>query len=255
LANTKKHSIVVTRGPLSREDAAKARRIKGGAAYVRMCNELGARGIGKHNVTLRELQYLTVSSHRADITTILYKLLRWKREGSPFFAVVDSHRYGTLQREAGDVQLHHLEDFDHTQYEKQPDVENTGDVLDRFLFEFKQVMKTRADIDWSPTGQVLSLAKRILSEAGGLDAALALLKAYVKMPPEHRGDDLSFRGFYANIPAILNMREATAREEYEQQRKMAALRERRKPMTKDEIEQMVAENLERARAERGELNG
>lgn len=252
--NKKHHTIVVTRGPLSRTEAAEARRTEGGAAYVRMC----ALGIGTHYVTTRELLRLTVSSHRDTVTDILFKFRVWQRAKSPFFAVVHAQPYGRLRREAVTVQLNHLEEFDHTLYEQQPDVENTGDVLDRFLFEFKQMMKRRADVDWDATGKTRALAKRVLSQAGGLDAALDLLKAYVLMPAEHRGDDLSFMGFYQNIPGILNIREMTAREEMQQRTKMQQFREEKRriqSMTKEDIEAMVAENVARARRERGEANG
>lgn len=253
--NRKHHTIVVTRDPLTRAEAAEARRIEGGAAYVRMC----ALGVGTHRVTTRELLNLTVSSHNDTVTDILYKFRVWQRANSPFFAIVSAQPYGTLRREAVTVQLNHLEEFDHTKYQQQPDVENTGDVLDRFLFEFKQMMKRRADVDWDErSGVARGLGKKILSLAGGLDAALELLKAYVLMPAEHRGDDLSFKGFWQNIPGILNIREMTAREEQQQKTKFQQFREEKRriqSMTKEDIEAMVAEKVAKARRERGELNG
>ena len=254
MSNTKHHIIVVTRDPLSREDATKARRIEGGAAYVRMC----ALGVGVHRVSTHELRRLTVSSSNDAITDILFKFRCWQQAKSPFFAVVSVERYGRLLREAITVQLNHLEEFDHTQYQQQPDVENTGAVLARFLFEFKQVMKTRADVDWDEkSGIARGLGKKILSLAGGYDAAMELLKAYILMPPEHRGDDLSFKGFWQNIPGILNLREMTAREEFEQRNKTAAWQARQDalPKTPEEVRAMAKRIVERAREENGEMNG
>jgi len=239
--NTPKHSITVTRGPLNDMERMVVQQYPGGIAFERMCDL----GRGAHRVTTHRFRYLTYSGGRTDVTDMVWKLLQWQKV-VPFFAYVDARRYGTLDRERAIVQVEHLDDFSTLDRAQQPDVEITANVLDRFLFEFKQVMEKRANIDWDATGKERSLSKRIINMAGGLDAALTYIKSYYLMPPEHRGDVLSFAAFYASIPRINALREMHAREELGMQQAQARAVTRGRVPSMVEIEETVRRAKEEA---------
>jgi len=208
--NTLKNLVHCFRGPLTRDEKASARLLPFGEVYIRFC----ALGPGDHWLTLKQLLRICMLSNGHGMTDVLDRLTDMLT-GTKFLLYVHALPYGKANREKTTVHVADVTTFNTEGLPVQPDIENTGSVLNRLKHEFRDRIKTRGHVDYPFTGKDTANAKRILSMAGGFEAALDFMKYYFKMPPEFRGDDLSFTAFYLTVPRIIGIRDGERIEAFE----------------------------------------
>lgn len=195
-----------------------------GIDFMRERRRLQALGTGSHSVSTRWLRRAlgTKDWDETDRKLMLMSLCG--------LLAYHPQRYG--DKHMATITLQDLDALNEETIKRGEDAIDSTTVK-TFLDNFGLSYRKKTDGGFDPTGKDWKNAKRILKIAGGLDEAQRLMRVYFSMPYEHRGDRMSFTGFYLMVPEILTQ-EATNREYVERRAAGAAAAASRQGMMSDE---------------------